>query len=485
MSSPLTNLSEEPVQSISINPLPFSPSPHHQNQNQNQNHNPNQTSPQTFAPAPTPLANFDPPTHHTSPTLEEHHHHFNSNSNQETPLKDHSFSIPNPSKVDNQCEKDDKKLNEQDETIQTDQPTKPNPSINTALSSFKIKRNSITKKSNSNPNLKSNQKKSKSSNSDSIHLTTDEIQSQSPSQEILNKSEKKRKSTNSKDSNPSTFSELSLPQSKSINSNKKINHSTPTPTTTTTTKRPNKSIHHSSQTNLSNKKPKLGTNHSSNPTSNSNPIKTSNKTGEFDLNDPNCWGALFGGSEKKVIEKPNKPIGNIPRTTTFVGTSTERLANRTKQRIEQKRLLNEQNQTGFDLMQQATEMMNFEIDYKILVRDMASKPLPNGTMIENPETHSSSTPPVVPSDPIPYNPPGPSVPPTSSVILRPGGYKRYTLPPPPPPPPPPSTTTPINGSQSNGMMYSSTSLPAERRRILPRPSLFSSSFFIWQKINLT
>lgn len=84
------------------------------------------------------------------------------------------------------------------------------------------------------------------------------------------------------------------------------------------------------------------------------------------------------------------------------------------------------------------------------------RPIPDNLLIHPPAEASVS---------VPVAPP----PPPAQVIHRPGGYKRYAVPPPPQPP---------------GPSYVSTVGPADRRRALPRPGIFGSSFYIWQKPNL-
>ncbi|EGG10011.1 uncharacterized protein MELLADRAFT_74280 [Melampsora larici-populina 98AG31] len=141
-------------------------------------------------------------------------------------------------------------------------------------------------------------------------------------------------------------------------------------------------------------------------------------------------------------------------------------------------------------MKQANEMMSFEIDYKIFVRDLALRPIPSNIHLENPKPEpqvSSSTSPAA-TDPISFTPtlPAPSSAMIeSSVILRPGGYKRYTLPPPPAPPVSVPSVSNQTHHSNNPLMYTTSLVEIPRRRILPKPSLFSSSFFIWQKTNLS
>ncbi|KAI8460785.1 hypothetical protein BY996DRAFT_6409127 [Phakopsora pachyrhizi] len=182
------------------------------------------------------------------------------------------------------------------------------------------------------------------------------------------------------------------------------------------------------------------------------------RKGEYDLNDPMLWDALFGSGDRKAVPKAVKP-GNLPqRSNTYIGTPNERLVARAKQRAEEKRIMEQYSRTGFDLLRQNLDMMEFEIEYKNHVRLMVDRPLGKGFTIsytpdEDEFDQSYPTPrilqcplPPPPQPPIPPPPPPPPPPsygtaladasgkayiPDANILVRPTGYKKYLQPPPP------------------------------------------------------
>ncbi|KAH9446410.1 hypothetical protein Pst134EA_030330 [Puccinia striiformis f. sp. tritici] len=226
------------------------------------------------------------------------------------------------------------------------------------------------------------------------------------------------------------------------------------------------------------------------------------KAGEYDLNDPNCWGALFGGGDKKPAVKPVKP-GNLPPTASLYSgnTAVDRLEARKKQRLEEKKiLLHQQMKCGFDLLRQNMDMMDFEIEYKNHVRAMVEKPLseeylsqpaPTTTPSHGEESIRST---MGGKNDLSVVMNGTNSPSPANVLRRADGYNRYINPPPPTsssivPNSLPSTTLnlpppPLN-HQPPGPIYSSTAFnPSFPLKVLPRPGMFGSSFFIWQAPHL-
>ncbi|PLW14610.1 hypothetical protein PCANC_20408 [Puccinia coronata f. sp. avenae] len=220
------------------------------------------------------------------------------------------------------------------------------------------------------------------------------------------------------------------------------------------------------------------------------------KTGEYNLNDPTTWGALFGGGDKKPAAKPVKPGNLPPQASLFNGTVGDRLEARKKQRAEEKRMLREQMHIGFDLLRQNISMMDFEIEYKNHVRFMVDQPLGAGYVSVPTEARESPSGEGWPH-PTAAAVAGASGNPPPSVLRRADGYKRYIqpLPPssaapqqvPPPsqvPPPPSSQSLAPLSHQPPGPVYFSSFAPNLPKKTLPRPGMFGSSFFIWQPPHL-
>ncbi|POW16045.1 hypothetical protein PSTT_01576, partial [Puccinia striiformis] len=76
-------------------------------------------------------------------------------------------------------------------------------------------------------------------------------------------------------------------------------------------------------------------------------LSNQKKAGEYDLNDPNCWGALFGGGNKRSYSS---------------NTAVDHLEAREKQRMEEKKiLLHRKMKCGFDLLRNNMDMMDFKV----------------------------------------------------------------------------------------------------------------------------
>ncbi|KAA1073900.1 hypothetical protein PGTUg99_019699 [Puccinia graminis f. sp. tritici] len=232
------------------------------------------------------------------------------------------------------------------------------------------------------------------------------------------------------------------------------------------------------------------------------------KAGEYDLNDPTTWGALFGAGDKKPAVKPVKP-GNLPpqASLSYNGAAVDRLEARKKQRAQEKKTLNQQMKIGFDLLRQNIDMMDFEIEYKNHVRAMIERPLSAEylPMETNESKNVSSSSGGLTGSAIGLtsssggsSSQGENMAGPANVFLRPDGYKRYLNPPLPLPPPPSSSASTTNNNplpssqtvpstlshQPPGPIYSSSFPPHLPRKTLPRPGMFGSSFFIWQRPHL-
>lgn len=238
--------------------------------------------------------------------------------------------------------------------------------------------------------------------------------------------------------------------------------------------------------------------HSQNNTNNN--TKQINKNKEFDLNNPQTWGALFGGGDKKPVAKPVKP-GNLPpqAALSYNGTSMDRLEARKKQRLEEKKTLLDHSKYGFDLLRQNLVMMDFEIEYKNHVRAMVEKPIESHSMITattdlpvqttNQATSNSKITNEVEGNVRGLGQSIGSKAPTN-VLYRSDGYKRYLNPQSNSLVDPSAPSLGFHLQQPPGPIYSSSNSADPNsstvsRKILPRPGMFGSTFFIWQSHHLS